>query len=412
MNRSLMSGAALAAVLLASPALAQQPDAGLCNLEASRDAMAPSRAALDVDGDGRITLEEYQRCLDANVPASDRQSHIDAFNRLDADGDRVVVVADITGGTETRTAAGARPAEVAVAEQPADVNVRQPAPTVRVEQQQPEVRVEQPEPQVAVEQRQPEVRVEQRQPEVSVTQPQPTVSVEQPEAEVSVRQQQPQVSMDVPPPEVEVHQAQPRVRVDQRKPEVSVEQPEPEVRVQQAQPNVEVQQEEPRIVVEQAEPEIEIQRVTAADAGTTRQSAGTQEPSREGNAAAAGAARTDETVAMNTAAGGATTPAVAPTARLSLDDIEGETAYNNADDDIGRIKDVVMEEASGRLFVVVSAGGFLGIGNTEIVFPYEAVSMRDNRVHIATNISKDQLEERDDYDQSRFVAVPEDRVVR
>lgn len=407
MNRNLMSGAALAAVLAASPALAQQTN-DMCDLTNMSDAgmMEERVAMLDTNRDGRITIAEYEACLNANVAQADRARYMQEFTALDQDADDVVVVADLQGAETAAT--GGQAAQVRVEEQSANVQVRQPAPTVSVDQAQPEVAVQQPEPQVAVQQREPEVRVEQREPVVSVQQPEPTVSVEQDEAEVAIEQAQPQVSMDVPPPEVEVRQAQPQVSVEQRQPQVSVEQPEPEVQVQQAEANVQVETEEPEIVIEQAEPDVQIERVTTAD--TARQSAATADVEQEASLARTTDA-TEETVAM-TDTDATTGQPMAATAGLPFDDIEGEDVYNNAGDEIGSISEVVMEQSTGDLFVVVSAGGFLGIGETSIVFPYESVSMMDDRVVIDTNITQDRLEERQDYDESRYVEVPEDRMVR
>lgn len=411
MNRNLMSGAALAAVVAASPALAQQAN-DVCALTNISDAsiMDERIALLDLDADGQITLVEYEACLNTNVAQADRERYLQEFTTLDLDGDRIVVVADIQGvGTQAGAMTGGQAAQVRVEEQAADVMVTQPAPTVRVEQGQPQVAVQQPEPQVAVQQRAPEVRVEQREPEVSVQQPEPTVSIEQDEAEVAIEQAQPQVSMNVPAPEVEVRQAKPQVSVEQRQPQVTVEQPEPVVRVEQAEANVQVQTEEPRVVVEQAEPEVLIERVTSPDVTVARQSAATAEVEQEASVAGVTDAA-DETVAVGDTAA-PTGLIVATTAGLPFDDIEGENVYNNTGDEIGQISDVVMEQSTGDLFVVVSAGGFLGIGETSIVFPYENVSMMDDRVVIDTNITQERLEERQDYDASRYVEVPEDRVV-
>lgn len=401
MNRNLLGGAALAAIVAASPAVAQQPNPALCSLDTIRT-MAPGDPRLrqiDTDGDGRLTTAEYQACLDANVPAEQRQTHLQQFQTLDTDRDQIVVLAELSGtGTAQQTqTAGARPAEVNVQEQAANVDVLQPAPTVEVTQAQPRVAVQQPEPEVAVQQRQPEVRVQQPEPEVSVRQPEPQVEVQQPEAQVAIEQPAPQVAMNVPPPEVEVQQAEPQVSVEQVQPEVSVEQPEPEVRVEQAEANIDVQTEEPRIIVNKAEPEVVVERVSEPELRTSE--ATPPAPAQ---------------VASNT---GANEPAVTTdtspmTAAVPFDDIEGEDVYNRNGNEIGQISEVVMEQASGSLFVVVTAGGFLGIGNTEIVFPYERVSLQDNRVVIDTSMSQGQLEERQDYEESRYVEVPEDRVVR
>ncbi len=72
-----------------------------------------------------------------------------------------------------------------------------------------------------------------------------------------------------------------------------------------------------------------------------------------------------------------------------------------------------MHRETGEIYAVVSAGGFLGlIGDSEIVFPYSAISMDGDRVIIDTNLTEDTLEEREDYDEALYTVVPDDRIVR
>ncbi|WP_226576391.1 PRC-barrel domain-containing protein [Acuticoccus sediminis] len=376
--------------MAATPALAQTTSP--CSLEGG----APALAAIDKDGNGEITRDEYTACLDDNVADDQRQAALDAFDEMDDDDDDMIVIADLdaSGGAQTTAAAG---------------------------QEQPEV---------AVTQNAPKVNVEQAQPEVAVTQPAPEIEVQQPEAQVAIQQAEPRVVVDAPPPQVEVQQAKPKVTVKQNEPKVTVTQPEPKVTVETAKPNVEVKTAEPKVVVNQAKPEVVIEKVKSDD--------NVKVESASNDAADSDAADdADATAAMNTEAGkagdeataevaqndamprktDATEPAAAPTGAdvaaakesaaldISAEEIEGVTATNNTGDDIGTIDELVIEKATGDRYVVVSVGGFLGIGDKDIAFPLSDVSMEGDRAVIDTDLSEDTLDDQAEYDESSFTEV-------
>jgi len=215
--------------------------------------------------------------------------------------------------------------------------------------------------------------------------------VEQPEAQVAIQQPEPQVEIDAPAPEVEVTQAKPNVTVEQHEPSVTVEQKEPEVRVDTAEADVEVTSEEPKVVVEQGEPEVVIERVSSADA--------TVEEADEGTEVAM--AETEANTEAETAAMTEREPAADKMAWLggSPEELEGETVVNAAGEDIGSVDEIVRENATGDLFIVVSVGGFLGIGDKDVVFPLSQVSMEGDRVVIDTTLTEEALSEREEYDE-------------
>jgi sporulation protein YlmC with PRC-barrel domain len=100
------------------------------------------------------------------------------------------------------------------------------------------------------------------------------------------------------------------------------------------------------------------------------------------------------------------------TGGIPFADLEGEDAYNRAGAELGEVTEVVMEIETGNLYVVVSAGGFLDIGDSDIVFPYEDVAIIDDEVIIDTTMTEDTASEREDFDERRFTDVPSDRIVR
>jgi hypothetical protein len=63
---------------------------------------------------------------------------------------------------------------------------------------------------------------------------------------------------------------------------------------------------------------------------------------------------------------------------------------NSRGDSLGSVKDFIVDEQGRINFAIVSHGGFLGIGATQTVVPYEALSF-DGKGNFALNMTKDQL---------------------
>lgn len=394
MNRKWLTGTAMAAVLAATPAMAQDAttEFGECALDKMNN---ETFLGFDMDDDSGLTADEYRACLDekgVELDADGMAAYDAAYTEADADADGVLVFAEVetymVKVAETDTTTGAATAtQVDVKQAAPDVTVAQESPTVQVEQANPTVEVEQAEPQVAVTQEKPEVQVSQPKPEVSVTQPEAQVAVTQPEAQVAVQQPEAKVEVDAPAPDVEVTQAQPQVSVEQKEPEVRVEQAEPQVNVETAQANVAVQSEEPKVVIEQGEPEVVVEKVTEVEETDVAMA----------ETDAAPKAMDEDTADVKTVV--ATDEA---SLGVSFDELEGETAYNNNGEEIGSVDEVVREKATGNMFLVVSVGGILGIGDTDIVFPMSDVSMNGDKVMVSTPLTEETLEEQAEYDEDMF----------
>ncbi len=56
----------------------------------------------------------------------------------------------------------------------------------------------------------------------------------------------------------------------------------------------------------------------------------------------------------------------------------GATVVNEADDTVGKIDDVIIG-ADQKPYVVLSVGGFLGIGDKLVVLPYESLQTRSGK---------------------------------
>ena len=391
MTHKWMLGTALAAIVAASPAMAQS-DFGPCAI----DQMSNDQfMGLDLDQDDGLTRDAYHACLnEAGITLTDaeKQRYDAMFDEADGDADGRLVIAEVTaysdasaGSRDTANAEGDAPKGTITVTQPAaDIRVTEPAPEVDVTQAEPTVNVEQKQPEVSVETAEPQVAVTQPEPEVKVEQPQPTVAVSQPEPEVNVSQAQPQVSVD---------EGQPAVRVESEKPEVAVSTPEPDVTVKQPELDVAVQQEEPNVSVAQQSPDVDVAKTGAAEVET--------------------AAATAETDRTETAASSVEAEAIKTTSyQINVVELEGADVMNTAGEEIGEVDGVLLDPATNAPVVIISVGGVLGIGDKEVAFPYDELTIIGDEVVLNTAMTEDEIEEMPEYDSNAYQELPATMIVQ
>lgn len=99
-----------------------------------------------------------------------------------------------------------------------------------------------------------------------------------------------------------------------------------------------------------------------------------------------------------TTATGATTPGMAvDSMRLRegrrASQVIGSTVYNEANESIGEVDDLIVPAAGGQPVAVISVGGFLGIGARLVAVPYERLTHNAERDRwMLQGASKDSLQ--------------------
>jgi predicted outer membrane protein/sporulation protein YlmC with PRC-barrel domain len=271
---------------------------------------------------------------------------------------------------------------------PSRIVVQQPAPTVRVDQASPQVTVQQAQPNVTVRQPQPEILVRQPQPTVTVDIPQPEIIVRMPQPDVNVAMAQPQVQVNQPQPQVQVvqPQQQPEVQVQPAQPRVQVQQAQPQVQVQGGdnQPNVRYERAEPRVVVNQAQgqPNVRIERQGEGQQDNAQQPAQQQTAARPAD--------------TNTAS--QTTGALPGAQALVVSRVNDMNLYNTQGNELGDVERVV-QGPDGKQYIVIGAGGFLGIGEKHVAIPVERVALRGDRL-IIQGLTEDQIRALPSFDRN------------
>src|SRR5215213_8263318 len=352
--------------LIATSAFAQtpapQPGTGTAGTAAGQQATV-------ADCDRLVTVLEERRPANAGVTveqvrtfrtANNAQACRDALVRIDP------TLVQAQGATTQTGQASQQPG------QPTNVTVQQQAPSIQVEQASP---------QITVQQAQPNVTVRQPNPEILVRQPAPTVTVNIPQPEIIVRMPQPEVNVAQAQPQVDVRQAQPNVQVTQpAQPQVQVTPAQPQVAVQQqgTQPNVQVQQAEgqPNVRIERAEGQ-----PAAGDTAAQNRANLTQQPATTQTQTAATSTQpaTTGTVAAGTGAA----------RQFSVNQLEDMKVYNARGNQLGEVEDVLIGP-NNQTYLVVGYGGFLGLGERQVVLPLDRFQLQNDRLVVA-GMTEEQL---------------------
>lgn len=84
-------------------------------------------------------------------------------------------------------------------------------------------------------------------------------------------------------------------------------------------------------------------------------------------------------------------------------DLMGKTVKNSADENLGKLEDIVVDASSGRiLYGVLSFGGFMGMGDKLFAIPWESLDLPDHAKNFVLNVSKDRLKTAEGFDKSHW----------
>jgi len=357
-----------------------------------------------IASEGRLECAQYVAQAEQAIEELERR---DRMAQQQGQGGQMQTGASQAQGSQTADQAD----EMDAAQARTDVDggqivVSQPEPRVLVEQDAPEITYSQDAAQARVEQAAPEIIVRQAEPTVRVQIPRPRITITQAEPEIIVRMPEPNVTVDVPEPQFNVSRSQPEVSVSQPAPQVSVQMEEPEVDVQdrdQAQVQIErgqaivrreggeqeaqvqVERAQPRVRYEQAEPNIEFDVEGEPQVTYNRTGEPNVRIERMGDQAANEQATPDAQVDESTASiqqdempeqaynalrgdgqmqGAATV--------ISVSDLVDREVVNTRGEQLGQVERVVAN--GNRTYLILSEGGFLGMGEREVALPLDRVS--------------------------------------
>jgi sporulation protein YlmC with PRC-barrel domain len=88
---------------------------------------------------------------------------------------------------------------------------------------------------------------------------------------------------------------------------------------------------------------------------------------------------------------------------LSASTLAGDDVYNRTEDKIGRIHDIMLDMASGRIrYAVMSSGGFLGMGDRLFAIPWSALTLDADQHRFLLDVSAEKLRQAPGFDKDHW----------
>lgn len=90
-------------------------------------------------------------------------------------------------------------------------------------------------------------------------------------------------------------------------------------------------------------------------------------------------------------------------ALMGADTLIGNDVHNLQDDTLGDIKEIMLDTNNGKIaYVVMSCGGFLGIGEKLFAIPWQALSLDTENKCFLLNADKAKLENAPGFDKDHW----------
>ena len=88
---------------------------------------------------------------------------------------------------------------------------------------------------------------------------------------------------------------------------------------------------------------------------------------------------------------------------MGADTLMGEDVYNHKDEDLGDIKEIMLDMNNGKVaYAVLSFGGFLGIANKLFAVPWSALKLDTENKRFILNVDKERLESAPGFDKDHW----------
>jgi sporulation protein YlmC with PRC-barrel domain len=88
---------------------------------------------------------------------------------------------------------------------------------------------------------------------------------------------------------------------------------------------------------------------------------------------------------------------------LAASTLTGDSVYNQAGEDLGKIDEIMLDIPSGRIaYAVLSFGGILGIGSKLFAIPWNALTLDEDEKRFILNVDAKTLENAPGFDKSNW----------
>lgn len=88
---------------------------------------------------------------------------------------------------------------------------------------------------------------------------------------------------------------------------------------------------------------------------------------------------------------------------MGAETLVGNDVFNKASEDIGDIKEIMIDMSDGRVsYAVLSFGGFMGIGEKLFAVPWDALKLDTANKRFELDVSKERLEGAPGFDKNKW----------
>jgi sporulation protein YlmC with PRC-barrel domain len=88
---------------------------------------------------------------------------------------------------------------------------------------------------------------------------------------------------------------------------------------------------------------------------------------------------------------------------MAADTLEGDSVMNPAGEELGDIKDIMIDVKSGRVaYAVLSKGGLLGFGDKLFAIPWSALTLDAARKCFILDVSKERMDKAPGFDKDHW----------
>jgi sporulation protein YlmC with PRC-barrel domain len=88
---------------------------------------------------------------------------------------------------------------------------------------------------------------------------------------------------------------------------------------------------------------------------------------------------------------------------LAAKTLEGDPVVDRNGNDVGKVEAIMLDVATGRVaYVVLSFGGFLGIGNKLFALPWSSIHVDERNKRFQVDFTKEQLERAPGFDKDHW----------
>ncbi|QIE30509.1 PRC-barrel domain-containing protein [Caballeronia sp. SBC2] len=88
---------------------------------------------------------------------------------------------------------------------------------------------------------------------------------------------------------------------------------------------------------------------------------------------------------------------------MAASSLDGNTVISSDGDDVGKIKEIMLDVSSGRVaYAVLSSGGFLGIGDKLLAIPWSALTLDTDNKCFRLAVMSDQVRNAPGFDKDSW----------